>query len=155
LAKPSDFFQCKLCGECCKGYGGAFVNEREIKRISQYLHMDSDSFLREYCRWSGGRPLIRSSDSGYCIFWDKVCTIHRVKPRMCSTWPFIDSMLVDPANWAIVQSVCPGILGGINDEELAECVSQVAAEYERQWSASGVPLTDKRGLPKSPKGLSS
>jgi len=144
-----------MCGECCKGYGGAFVSEREIKRISQYLHMDPDSFLREYCHWSGGRPLIKTSDSGYCIFWDKVCTIHEVKPRMCCMWPFIDSMLVDPANWAIVQSVCPGILGDISDEDLAQCVRQVVAEYERQWSVSGVTVTDRGCLPESPKGLSS
>jgi Fe-S-cluster containining protein len=108
------------------------VSESEIKRIARHLNIDTESFLMDYCQWSGGRPLIRSSDSGYCIFWDKVCTIHEVKPRMCSIWPFIESMLVDPANWAMVQSVCPGVIRDINEEDLAECVRQVEAEYERQ-----------------------
>jgi hypothetical protein len=41
-------------------------------------------------------------------------------------------MLVDPANWAMVQSVCPGVIRDIDEEDLAECVRQVEAEYERQ-----------------------
>jgi len=45
----------------------------------------------------------------YCIFWDGLCTIHSVKPRMCKTWPFIESILVDTINWSIMASLCPGI----------------------------------------------
>jgi Fe-S-cluster containining protein len=107
------------------------VNKREIKRISRYLNMDSDSFLRDYCQWSGGRPLIRSSESGYCVFWDKVCTIHPVKPRMCAIWPFIESILVDPANWDVIHSMCPGVSENVTSEDLAECVRQVLSEYAK------------------------
>jgi Fe-S-cluster containining protein len=46
---------------------------------------------------------------GYCIFWDKICTIHPVKPRMCRQWPFIESILVDAENWLIMADSCPGI----------------------------------------------
>jgi hypothetical protein len=131
LVTPADLFQCQKCGECCKGYGGVFVNEQEIKHISRYLDIDSVSFLRDYCQWSGGRPLIRTSESGYCVFWDKVCTIHPVKPRMCKIWPFIESILVDPANWDAIHSVCPGVCKNVSLEDLTRCVRQVLAEYER------------------------
>lgn len=119
-----------MCGECCKGYGGAFVNEQEIKAISQYLHIEPESFLKDYCQWSGGRPLIRVSESGYCVFWKEVCTIHEVKPRMCKLWPFIQSILVDPTNWHAMGSMCPGIRTDVTLEDLINCVKQVLAEYE-------------------------
>lgn len=120
-----------MCGECCKGYGGTFVSEKEIKAISQYLDTDPESFVTDYCQLSGRRPLIKTSESGYCIFWDKVCTIHRVKPRMCKIWPFIESILVDPTNWAIIQSMCPGVRQDVDLQDLTLCVRQVLTDYER------------------------
>ena len=134
-----------MCGECCKGYGGAFVSRREINRISRHLYMDPESFVSEYCNWSGGRPLIKSSESGYCVFWHESCTIHEVKPRMCKIWPFIESMVVEPANWTALQSVCPGVLKEIEKDDLTECVRQVVAEYEREWD--GFELSRSMGGP--------
>ena len=136
VPKPSDFFECQECGDCCKGYGGTFVNDNDISRISLYLNIDKESFLNIYCDWSGGRPLIKCSESGYCIFWDKLCTIHEVKPRMCKIWPFIESILVDPSNWAIIKSMCPGIRDNDNMDDLAECVRNVLAEYDMLEKAS-------------------
>ncbi len=131
MARSSDYFQCQRCGECCKGYGGTFVSEQEIERISQHLGVDSDAFVKDYCQWSGGRPLIKTSDSGYCVFWDKVCTIHHVKPRMCRLWPFIESMLVDPTNWAVIKSVCPGIQADVSPGRLTGFVRETLAEYKK------------------------
>jgi Fe-S-cluster containining protein len=74
--------------------------------------------------------MIRTVESGYCIFWDKLCTIHEVKPRMCKIWPFIESILVDPSNWDIIRSMCPGIRENTNMDDLAECVRIVLAEYD-------------------------
>ena len=130
VSKPSDFFECQECGDCCKGYGGAFVYDHDIDRISRYLDIDKERFLSIYCDWSGGRLLIKTAESGYCIFWDKLCTIHEVKPRMCKIWPFIESILVDPSNWAIIKSMCPGIRDNTNMDDLAECVRNVLAEYD-------------------------
>ncbi|NVL91044.1 MAG: YkgJ family cysteine cluster protein [Desulfobacterales bacterium] len=130
MPKPSDFFECKKCGECCKGYGGAFVSDREIERISRHLGIDPERFLADYCDWSGKRPIIKTAESGCCIFWNKVCTIHEVKPRMCKIWPFIESILVDRSNWAIIKSMCPGIHDNGNMDDLAECVRMVLAEYD-------------------------
>lgn len=127
---PSEFFECQMCGDCCKGYGGTFVTRDEIEAISRYLHIDPTTFLTHYCQWSGRRPVIRTAESGYCLFWDKVCTIHKVKPRMCKLWPFIDSILVDPANWAAMHSMCPGIRKKVSQERLIACVKQVLAEHE-------------------------
>jgi len=131
VVKPVDFFECQKCGECCKGYGGAFVKDNDIACISQHLDIDPERFLSDYCDWSGGRPLIKTAESGYCIFWDKLCTIHEVKPRMCKIWPFIDSILVDTSNWSIIQSVCPGIRDNGNLDALVKYVKSLLAEYDK------------------------
>ena len=129
---PSEFFECQQCGECCKGYGGTFLSDKDLTRISQFLDIPPKRFLSDYCDWSGGRPFIKTAESGYCIFWNKSCTIHEVKPRMCKIWPFIDSILVDTSNWAAIKSVCPGIRENSNLNDLVKCVRGVLAEYDKE-----------------------
>jgi Fe-S-cluster containining protein len=131
VVKLSEFFECQQCGECCKGYGGTFVSDHDLTRISQYLDIGPEQFLSDYCDWSGGRPLIKTAESGYCIFWDELCTIHEVKPRMCKIWPFIDSILVDTSNWAAIKSMCPGVRDNGNLGDLVNCVQSVLSEYDK------------------------
>ncbi len=86
---PSDqsdsdaLFECRLCGDCCKGYGGTYVTREDIEAISRYIDTDSRKFVADYCQLSGTRPVLAQGTDGYCIFWDKLCTIHPVKPLMC------------------------------------------------------------------------
>jgi uncharacterized protein len=118
----TEIFDCKKCGECCKGYGGTFVTESDIKAISDYIRTDPRRFIRDYCQMSGSRPVLAQGDNGYCVFWDKLCTIHPVKPRMCGAWPFIRSVLTDIRNWRIMAASCPGIRTDISDETVEACV---------------------------------
>jgi hypothetical protein len=39
-----------MCGDCCKGFGGTYVAEEEIRAISNYLNIDSVSFINKYCQ---------------------------------------------------------------------------------------------------------
>ena len=100
--KSDDIFKCQECGDCCKGYGGTFITEKEIETIAAYIHTDPDTFVENYCQISGGKRILAQVGDMYCIFWDGLCTIHPVKPRMCKTWPFIESILVDTSNWYII-----------------------------------------------------
>jgi len=120
--KPSDIFKCEKCGDCCKGYGGTFVTEKDIKAIAGYLKTDHKSFIKDYCYISGRRPVLAQQKNSYCIFWDKLCTIHPVKPKMCRQWPFIKSVLIDVNNWQIMASVCPGIRIDVSDDIIREYV---------------------------------
>jgi Fe-S-cluster containining protein len=121
---PNDIFTCRRCGDCCRGYGGTFVTDGDIASISRFLHMTSTRFVVEFCQMSGGRPMLAQSSSGYCIFWNKLCTIHPVKPQMCKKWPFIEHVLVDIANWKVMASFCPGIRTDIPDQLIKECVKR-------------------------------
>jgi Fe-S-cluster containining protein len=120
----STIFQCKKCGDCCKGYGGTYLSQADIEAIADFIQTSPDTFLEKYCQLSGKRPVIRQDENGYCIFWDKICTIHPVKPRMCREWPFIKPVLADIANWSIMAGSCPGIHTGFPDETIRSIVTE-------------------------------
>jgi Fe-S-cluster containining protein len=127
--KPSDIFKCRQCGECCKGYGGTFVTEKEIQAIADYLNTDPKSFVDDYCQMSGEKPVLAQGRNSYCVFWNGLCTIHPVKPRMCKNWPFIKSVLVDINNWYIMAEFCPGIRTDLPDSVIKECVRKELTKY--------------------------
>ena len=111
-------FTCTQCGDCCKGYGGTYLTERDVAAISRFVDVSTDEFKKTYCTESGGRLVLAQRQDGYCIFFDVNCTIHAVKPRMCRQWPFIESVLTEPANWRIMAGVCPGMVDEQDDEKV-------------------------------------
>lgn len=120
--KPEDIFQCRMCGDCCRGYGGTFLTKNDIIVISAHLNIDTERFLTIYCTYSGSRPILAQKENGYCVFWDKLCLIHSVKPRMCKVWPFIDSVVTDIGNWEIMSAFCPGIITDYPSAAIQSCV---------------------------------
>lgn len=130
LTDCSGIFQCKQCGDCCKGYGGTYVTEKDIKAIAGLLNTDPGRFVETYCEMSGGRPVLAQGENGYCVFWDKLCTIHRVKPRMCREWPFIKPVLADVGNWEIMAGSCPGIRTDVPDAVVISCIEKIIADRE-------------------------
>lgn len=128
--RPENLFQCQKCGECCKGYGGTYVTEDDIKKIALYIGIDSKRFISEYCCVSNNKPLLTQRTDGYCIFWNDICTIHPVKPKMCKAWPFLPSVLVDPNNWNLMASVCPGIRTNFPDEVIADCIKKKIRDFD-------------------------
>lgn len=122
--KSEAIFKCQKCGDCCKGYGGTFITEKEIDTIAAHIHTDPDTFVENYCQISGGKRILAQAGDMYCIFWDGLCTIHPVKPRMCKTWPFIESILVDTSNWYIMASLCPGIRTDVPNRIIKKCVTE-------------------------------
>ena len=101
-------FSCHMCGDCCRGYGGTYVSASDIQAIAEYLQEDPEQFKTKYCQLSGSRYVLAQSDNGFCAFWDELCRIHPVKPRMCRNWPYIAAVLEDVANWRIMGGACPG-----------------------------------------------
>ncbi len=123
--KPSDIFICKKCGDCCKGYGGTYVTANDIESIAAYIKTEPKKFVSDYCLKSGSKLVLAQSADGYCIFWNDLCTIHPVKPRMCKAWPFIKSVLTDINNWHIMAASCKGIRTDVPDNLVQECIRSV------------------------------
>lgn len=117
-------FACTRCGDCCKGYGGTYLSETDIAAISRYLGVSVDRLVAHYTRQSGSRLLIAQGENGYCLFWDKGCAIHPVKPTMCRQWPFIRSILVDVSNWQVMAESCPGMDADAPDQLVIDCVKK-------------------------------
>jgi Fe-S-cluster containining protein len=122
MTSEQTFFSCTQCGDCCKGFGGTYLTGEDMAVIADHLDITPDEFQQEYCTPSGGRLVLSQRQDGYCIFWDRICTIHDIKPRMCRRWPFIDSLNKDIHNWRIMASVCPGMRTDADVHELLEFV---------------------------------
>ena len=134
-SQTAQLFSCRQCGDCCKGYGGTYVSDQDIEAISRYIGMQPQHFIDRYCDMSGKRPLLAQKEDGYCIFWDQLCTIHPVKPRMCRAWPFIESILVDPRNWRIMAACCPGMRTDVPLQRVEECVRRILASSKKPQEA--------------------
>lgn len=121
-------FECTQCGDCCKGYGGTYLTEADIDRIAAFIGEESLEFKRRYCVTSGNRQVLAQQSNGYCIFFDRNCSIHPVKPRMCKQWPFIESLKIELANWHIMASVCPGMNTDLDDRQLVAAIRRKMEE---------------------------
>lgn len=104
-------FECKMCGSCCHGEGGIFVQKDEIIRIATFLEMTPETFITQFCLEKGNRLSIKTGPDRFCAFYDEGenCTIHPVKPRPCTLWPFYPALLKDMDNWETAKDACPGI----------------------------------------------
>jgi len=119
-----EIFKCKECGKCCRGFGGTYVKEKDIKRIAKYINEDPNTFVEKYCQPSGSKFVLAQKEDGYCVFWDKLCTIHPVKPKMCKAWPYIKPVLKDEKNWEIMATFCPGMKKGLPYSVIVEEVKK-------------------------------
>lgn len=131
VVTADDLFSCTQCGDCCRGYGGTYVANADIEAIGRHLRIPTETVLLHYCVQSGSQLTLSQGDNGYCVFWDRVCTIHAVKPRMCRQWPFIRSILTDVTNWRIMADCCPGMRTDVDEKEIIACVRQTMHRQDR------------------------
>jgi len=124
MASDRDFFHCTQCGDCCKGFGGTYLTDKDMVAIAAHLNIPLSTFKDRYCTSSGKRHVLAQRDDGFCIFFDQNCSIHDIKPAMCRKWPFIDGLLKDIGNWKIMSSVCPGILPDVDEHGLRDFVCE-------------------------------
>ncbi len=133
-----DIFTCRQCGECCKGFGGTYVTDRDIGRIAAYIHCDVDRFADRHCQKSGSRLVLACGLDGWCVFYDpdRQCTIHPVKPYMCRAWPFIRAVIRYPENWNAMAGSCPGIKKEVPADALRRIVAREKAKLDQLVSGN-------------------
>jgi Fe-S-cluster containining protein len=107
-------FTCTQCGKCCTGRGDVWVTEEEVAAISARTRRPISAFTKSYSRARGFRLLRdRPGDRRLeaCIFLgpdDKTCTIHDVRPKQCSLYPWWPGLMA-PEEWrAEAEAVCEG-----------------------------------------------
>src|SRR4030095_1812352 len=104
-------FTCTQCGDCCTGAPGhVWVTNEEIEALARLFGMSEESFEDLYVRRVGARKSLKELPGGDCVLLDgqtRTCTAYAARPRQCRTWPFWDSNLKTPADWARTCEVCP------------------------------------------------
>ena len=129
-----DIFQCQQCGECCTGFGGTYVTDKDIEKIAGYINIETEKFISKFCDLSGTRYVLSQGENEKCIFFDmeKQCTIHPVKPYMCRAWPFIQAVVNHPENWNAMAGACPGMKKDIPEKILKKIVSEELKKLNKE-----------------------
>lgn len=104
-------FSCRMCGHCCHGSGGIVVGPSDLPRLSAYLQVSDADFLARHTESRNGKPMIKTGDDGYCIFFhtEKGCAIHPARPDVCRAWPYFRGNLIDSISFGMAREDCPGI----------------------------------------------
>lgn len=104
-------FACKMCGDCCYGEGGIYLEHDEKDRIARFLGMPTSEFLNRFCEKKHGRIYLTTGEHHFCVFYDKGkgCRIHPVKPARCALWPYYPANVRDEETWEMAKLACPGL----------------------------------------------
>ncbi|NQT84968.1 YkgJ family cysteine cluster protein [bacterium] len=128
-------FECQRCGACCAGQPGyVWVTPPEAARMASWLGMPRVEFAGKYLRNAGSHDSLIELPDGRCIFYaDKRCTIYRVRPVQCRTFPFWRSIIASPEAWRRCQEKCPGMGKGrlYSAAEVEEIVRLSSGESSR------------------------
>lgn len=104
-------FTCTQCGKCCTGDPGfVWLNDEEITAIAAFLGEPRHEFIAVRTRKARGGVTLREKANGDCVLYDaqRGCTVYKVRPRQCRTWPFWESNLETSEDWEHTERVCPG-----------------------------------------------
>ncbi|CAD7286766.1 hypothetical protein LMG7974_00073 [Campylobacter majalis] len=109
-----DGSKCDECGgKCCVGESGyIWISASEIKKLSEFLGLKTDEFIKKYLFKTQNKYSIKEKEynGGYaCIFFDeqnKNCGVYEYRPSQCRTFPFWDYF---KQNLEELQAECIGV----------------------------------------------
>lgn len=103
-------FECRQCGVCCLGRGGARLTKGRAGEVAAFLGLVPAEFSRLFLA-PGPPPWdIRVGGDGFCLFHqpDGRCRIHPVKPGACRQWPYLPAILARESAFLDAREACPG-----------------------------------------------
>jgi Fe-S-cluster containining protein len=90
-------FECKQCGNCCRGSGFVRITPEDAERIAQFLNIKLSSFYNQYTFCPDGlmsgqaecsERWLLDTEADECVFLENnLCRIHPVKPAQCRSFP--------------------------------------------------------------------
>ncbi|RQW78657.1 MAG: YkgJ family cysteine cluster protein [Methanothrix sp.] len=97
LAAAQVLFECKNCGECCKGEGYALVTNEDLQRIADFSGKSASTIFSQFTdpdpeKREGCRILKNMGPERICCFYDaraRRCKIHEGRPEICRTFPML------------------------------------------------------------------
>jgi hypothetical protein len=87
-----------------------WVTDDELASIARFIQEPVEEVEKRLTRKYRGRRTLREKANGDCVFYERSrgCTVYPVRPPQCRTWPFWESNLETPEDWANTESICPG-----------------------------------------------
>lgn len=77
---------CLECANCCKTSSPIFT-EKDISRISKYLKMKEEKFIRQYLQRDTDDFMVLKTAPCTFLDQDNNCFIYDVSPKACSEYP--------------------------------------------------------------------
>ena len=94
------------------------ATKEEVRRIAESLGLPDGRLDKMHLRRVGLHYSLTEKPGGDCIFLKRergkaTCSIYRVRPHQCRTWPFWNENLRSPETWnAVHENKCPGMNTG-------------------------------------------
>ena len=80
---------CLDCAYCCKGLGPR-LTEKDIDRVSKFLKISTDKFIKDYLVIDEDNDYIFSKIPCPFLMEDNYCFIYDVRPKACREYPHTD-----------------------------------------------------------------
>lgn len=98
-------FECKKCGQCCRVHTiGLRITRQEAEKFAQREQVSTPEYLAGVLEDSG--TYIIPQPCRYLV--NNTCTVHDIKPSVCSKYPFHQRKIVDRKTAWVVIAGCPG-----------------------------------------------
>lgn len=80
---------CLDCANCCKSLGPR-ITEKDIERISKFLKLKRDSFVRIYLKVDEDGDFVFQNMPCPFLMQDNYCSVYDVRPKACAEYPHTD-----------------------------------------------------------------
>jgi Fe-S-cluster containining protein len=126
-------FSCQGCGKCCQLPNGCiYISRKEAWEISQYLKLEYEDFLSDYCSKNDTILKLKESSQVSCIFLSgDRCQIYKVRPLQCQTFPFWPENLKSRFRWKQLKVFCSGVdIGELYLPDRIKEISQLQKKHD-------------------------
>lgn len=80
---------CLDCANCCKHLGPR-IAEKDAERISRFLKIKKDEFIKSYLQLDEDGDYVFQSMPCPFLLHDNYCSIYEVRPKACKEYPHTD-----------------------------------------------------------------